>query len=32
MTAMLEDPAIANTPTATFLEAYLLRSGQPDAV
>jgi hypothetical protein len=32
MTAMLQDPAIANTPTATFLEAYLQQSRQPDVV
>jgi hypothetical protein len=32
MTAMLQDPKIANTPTATFLEAYLHSSGQPGAV
>ncbi len=32
MTALLQDPKIANTPTATFLEAYLHSSGQPDAV
>ena len=23
MTAMLQDPAVANTPTAKFLEAFL---------
>lgn len=32
MTAMLQDPKIANTPTATFLEAFLQSSGQTDAV
>jgi hypothetical protein len=29
MTAMLQDPAVANTPTATFLEAFLQDGASP---
>jgi hypothetical protein len=29
MTAMLQDPAVANTPTAKFLEAFLQDGASP---
>ena len=32
MTAMLQDPKVANTPTATFLEAFLHSAEQQGAV
>ena len=31
MTAMLQDPAVANTPTAKFLEAFLQDSASPNS-